>query len=148
VAPPLLVAAAEVVLAVLLAPVLLGCVPAAVAVGRSATDLHRLTFLCSFSLMPVAIGALAWFAAWRLPVAPSGPAGQPVAIVIGVLFAVQSLVVFYFLAVGAAMGGALGKEPPVHPRWFAYRGFCSCSYAVLLLNLPLALIVAIIRLLA
>ena len=143
----MLAAAAEVVLAVLLAPVLLGLVPAVAAGRRSVTDLYRLAFACSFALMPVACGALAWFAVWRL-VAPSGLASQSAAILIGVLFGVQSLVMFYVLSIGAAMSGALGEEPPAHPRWFAYRSFCSWSCAVLLLSLPLALIVAVIMLLA
>jgi hypothetical protein len=144
----LLVAVAEVVLAVPLAPLLVALVPAARSGRRNATELYREAFTSTFTLMPVAIAAWAWFAAWRLHVAPSGHAGQPVAIVIGVLFGVQTLAIFYFFTIGAAMTGSQGTDRPPRPRRRAFRLSCSWSYAALLLNLPLALIVAVIRLLA
>jgi hypothetical protein len=137
---------AEAVLAVMFAPVLLAWLPAAASHGRSETDLYRLAFSYCMCLMPPVIGVCAWFAAWRLHLA-SGHAGQPAAIAVGVAFAAESLLLFYFLAIGAAMNGSRGSERPKHPYRLPYRCFCSWAYAVVFLNVPLALIVTVVAVL-
>jgi hypothetical protein len=137
---------AEVVLAVMFAPVLLAWLPAVAGHGRSETDLYRIAFSYCMFLVPPVIGVCAWFAAWRLHLA-SGHAGQPAAIAVGVVFTAQSLLLFYLLALGAAMSGSRGTERPKHPYRFSYRCFCSWAYAVVFLSIPLALTVTVVAVL-
>jgi hypothetical protein len=135
-----------VVLAALVAPLLLGWIPAVAGLRRSETDVYRRTFACSMIAMPLVLGACAWFGCWKVPLA-SGPANQPVAITVGVLFTVQSLFWFYWpLSMGAAMSGSRGERRPEHPFLFPYRCFYNWAYTDILFSIPLALLVAVIAL--
>ena len=144
--PHALLALAEVACAVAFAPLVLGWLPAVGRRKRSATDLYRRTFGYCMVLMPLVIAACAWFGSWRMHLA-HGAASQPVAIVVGVLFGVQTVSMFYLFAMGAAMTGEQGDKPPRHPFRFAWTMFCSVAYAAYLLSTPLALIVTVIGLL-
>jgi hypothetical protein len=137
---------AEVACAVAFAPPMLGWLPAVGRRKRSATDLYRLTFGYCMILMTLVTAACAWFGSWRLHLA-HGAASQPVAIVVGILFGLQTVIMFYLFAVGAAMNGAQGTKPPEHPFRFTWTMFCNLAYVTYLVSTPLALIVTVIGLL-
>jgi hypothetical protein len=136
-------AVADVMLAFIVAPALFACLPAIVGRRRSATDLHGLVFTHFVFLMPATFGVIAWFAAWRLQLA-HGSASQPAAIVVGVLFCAESLLLCVIFSIGAAMSGSLGPDRPEHPFRFACSRFWSWTYGLALLNIPLALVVTVI----
>jgi hypothetical protein len=136
------------VVVALAAPLLLGWIPAVTGYKRSETDVYLWTFTCCMISMPLALGACAWFACLRVPFA-SGHANEPVAILVAVIFAVQSLFWFYWpLSIGTAMSGSRGKERPEHPFLFPYRCFYNWAYSDILFSIPLALFVATIGIIA
>jgi len=132
---------AEVAGVVAVAPLLVGWLPAVGHRKRSASDLYLLVYGYWMALMPVINGACAWFAAWRLHLA-HGSATEPAAIVAGVLFAGQTVPMFYLLALGAAMGGeSQGHTPVKRPFRYACAMFYNWAFAAYLLSIPFAMIV-------
>jgi len=138
---------AEVAGVAAVAPPLVGWLSAVGRRQRTASDLYAQAFQNYMILMPMLIGACAWLGAWRLHLA-HGAAGQPVAIIVGVLFGAQTFIWLPMFAFGAGMGAEPQEhKPPEHPYRVACAAFCQWAYAAYLLSIPLALVVTIIGLL-
>jgi hypothetical protein len=135
----------QLALAIAFAPALIVCLaftPPRRGPGKN--DMNgRLAQCCVYSVPPV-IGAWALFLAWRLHM-PWGPRG---AIVVGILFGVESLLLAFVVAVSFAFGNPNpeGREPPDRPLIFYIGSFCIFASMLIMFSLPLALIVAVVAL--
>jgi hypothetical protein len=142
-------AACQAVLMAFFAPALVVCLASGwPRRGTSRRDIYlRLSVWCAITFPPV-IGLWAWLLAWLLHMPPPGPLGQVSAIVIGIAFLAQSLLLLYPVVLAGAFGGAaVDASPAARPLVFFLSEFTVNAMAFIFYSLPLAVIVAVIGLL-